>query len=110
MKKILFILSLFSMMTIIANANGLITNSNQSTSYVRMISRLASLDIDGVYYNPAGLTKQLEDGFHASVSNQMIIQTRIISNDLDILNTKEHNGDMFVPLFPSVYAVYKHSN
>ena len=98
------------MMTVVAFANGLLTNTNQSTSYVRMISRLATLEIDGVYYNPAGLTKHLEDGFHASVSNQMILQTRIISNNLDILNTNEHNGDMFVPLFPSVYAVYKHSN
>jgi len=98
------------MMTVVAFANGLLTNTNQSTSYVRMISRLATLEIDGVYYNPAGLTKHLEDGFHASVSNQMILQTRIISNNLDILNTNEHNGDMFVPFFPSIYAVYKCSD
>ena len=35
---------------------GLLTNYNQSAQYVRMLSRNASLDIDGVFYNPAGLT------------------------------------------------------
>jgi len=107
MKKILIILGLASMMNASVLANGLLTNSNQSAMYVRMICRLASLDIDGVYYNPAGLTKLLRDGFHASVSNQTIFQKRIITNDLNIMNTKEHKGDMLVPVFPSIYGVYK---
>ena len=107
MKKFLIFLGLGSMLNVAVLANGLLTNSNQSASYVRMICRLASLDIDGVYYNPAGLTKLLHDGFHASVSTQTIFQTRIITNDLNILNTNEYKGDMFVPVFPSIYAVYK---
>jgi long-chain fatty acid transport protein len=107
MKKFLIILGLGSMLNCAVFANGLLTNSNQSASYVRMICRLASLDIDGVYYNPAGLTKLLRDGFHASVSNQIIFQTRIVTNDLSIMNSKEHKGDMVAPIFPSIYGVYK---
>lgn len=107
MKKFLIVLGLCSVINASVFANGLLTNSNQSASYVRMICRLASLDIDGVYYNPAGLTKLLRDGFHASVSNQTIFQTRIVKSDLDILNAKEHKGDMLIPFFPSIYAVYK---
>jgi len=107
MKKILIILGLFSVITSSVFANGLLTNTNQSASYVRMICRLASLDVDGVYYNPAGLTKLLQDGFHASISNQTIWQSRTYTNDLDMLNNKEHKGTMLIPIYPSVYAVYK---
>ena len=110
MKKLLIILGLGSVLHSAVLANGLLTNSNQSASYVRMICRLASLDIDGVYYNPAGLTKLLRDGFHASVSNQTILQTRIITNDLTTLNTNKYEGEMFAPVFPSIYAVYKREN
>ncbi|MDR3226661.1 MAG: hypothetical protein LBT56_03210 [Prevotellaceae bacterium] len=107
MKKILIVLGLCSAINLSVSANGLLTNSNQSAAYVRMICRLASLDIDGVYYNPAGLTKLLHDGFHASINTQTIFQTRIITSDLDIMNNHEHKGSMSVPIFPSVYAVYK---
>ena len=58
-------------------AGGIMTNTNQSASYARMLARNASLSIDGVYYNPAGLTK-LGNGFHLSLNNQTIFQNQLL--------------------------------
>ena len=43
-------------------AGGILTNANQSASYIRMLARDASTEADAAYYNPAGLVK-LSDGF-----------------------------------------------
>jgi long-subunit fatty acid transport protein len=91
---------------------GLVTNTNQSAAWVRMPARNASTGIDAAYYNPAGLTK-LEDGFHFSLNNQTIFQTKTVVNsykgpaDLFGLNTSKYVGDVKAPIFPGVYAVYK---
>jgi long-subunit fatty acid transport protein len=99
-------------------AGGLVTNTNQSATWVRLPARNASEEIDAVYYNPAGLMK-LENGFHFSLSNQTIWQNREIENSYagpDIngdqvgdfgLNEHVYKGKVFAPLFPSIYAVYK---
>ncbi len=49
-------------------AGGIVTNTNQSTAWTRMLARDASIDIDAVFYNPAGLTK-LKDGFHIFIDS-----------------------------------------
>ena len=87
-------------------AGGIVTNSNQSAQYVRMLARDASTSIDAVYYNPAGLTK-LEDGFHLSLSNQSIFQKKTIENTYVYLNEKKFVGDVVAPLFPDLYLAYK---
>lgn len=87
-------------------AGGIVTNTNQSAAYVRMLARDASTGIDAVFYNPAGLTL-LKEGFHISLSNQTIWQDRSISSNYPYLNSKEYEGKVFAPLFPSVYAAYK---
>jgi long-chain fatty acid transport protein len=93
-------------------AGGLVTNTNQSAAWVRLPSRNASVGIDAVYYNPAGLMK-LENGFHVSISNQSVFQTRDIVNFYAGpggsygLNDYRYKGTVTAPLFPSVYAVYK---
>ncbi|MCU0472663.1 MAG: hypothetical protein MUC93_04750 [Bacteroidales bacterium] len=93
-------------------AGGLVTNTNQSASWVRLPSRNASTEIDAAYYNPAGLMK-LENGFHFSLSNQTIFQTREIENSYAGptgnfgLNDHLYKGTVTAPFFPSVYAVYK---
>jgi long-chain fatty acid transport protein len=93
-------------------AGGLVTNTNQSASWVRLPSRNASTEIDAAYYNPAGLMK-LDNGLHFSVSNQTIFQTRKIENSyagpggLYGLNEHTYTGTVKAPLFPSVYAVFK---
>ena len=89
-------------------AGGLVTNTNHSAYMVRMLSRQASTGVDAVFYNPAGLT-QLADGFHFSVNNQIIGQTKTITNDYFFLSEKptEYVGKVSAPLFPGAYAVYK---
>jgi len=84
----------------------LVTNGNQSAQYIRMMSRNASTDIDAVYYNPAGLT-QMKDGFHLALHNQTIFQEKTVENGYPLLNNATYIGDVKVPIFPNVYAVYK---
>ena len=99
---VIMVLALFQ----IAFAGGILTNTNQSVQFVRMLARNASTQIDAVYFNPAGMT-QLSDGFFLAFYSQTISKTRTITNSLAILNTNEYKGDIFVPVFPNFYAVYK---
>jgi len=87
-------------------AGGLVTNTNQSATWVRMPSRNASIEIDAAYFNPAGLMK-LENGFHFSLSNQSIFQTRKITSSYTLLNQSEYDGKVTALVFPSVYAAFK---
>ncbi len=89
-------------------AGGIVTNTNQSVTWTRMMVRDASTSIDAVYYNPAGLTK-LADGFHISLSNQTLGQTKTVVNDFTYLNGSpaSYVGEVSAPLFPGVYAAYK---
>lgn len=106
MKKLLVTLLFIGIVSPAVFAGGIVTNANQSASYVRMLARDASTSIDAVYYNPAGLTK-LTDGFHLSLTNQSIFQKKTIENKFPYLNESKYVGDVAAPLFPSVYAVYK---
>lgn len=87
-------------------AGGIVTNTNQSASFIRMPVMDATLSIDGAYYNPAGLV-HLQNGFHLSLNNQYVSQTRTITSDYALLKNKEYKGDVLAPLFPTLYAVYK---
>lgn len=107
MKRVLIALLFTGLMSPIATfAGGIVTNANQSASYVRMMARDASTSLDAVYYNPAGLTK-LADGFHISLSNQSIFQKKTIENKFPLLHESKYVGDVTAPLFPDFYAVYK---
>ncbi len=105
MKKALFTLG-FAAISAIVLAGGIVTNTNQSASFIRMPAQDATLGIEAVYYNPAGISF-LRDGFHLSVNNQYIKQTRTIGNSYLPANTKEFVGGVTAPLFPSLYGVYK---
>jgi long-subunit fatty acid transport protein len=89
-------------------AGGLVTNTNQSAAWARTLSRNASLDIDGVYFNPAGLGF-MSNGLHLSLSNQSIFQTRTITSSYPFLEgtPKSYEAELTAPLFPSIYAAYK---
>ena len=93
-------------------AGGLVTNTNQSASWVRLPARDASTEIDAVYFNPAGLMK-LDNGFHFSISNQIISQNKEVENfykgpgDAYGLNESLFIGKVSAPIFPSIYAAYK---
>ncbi|HCC70308.1 MAG TPA: hypothetical protein DEQ09_04040 [Bacteroidales bacterium] len=108
MKKILLTITAICLASGLM-AGGLVTNTNQSASYTRMMCRDATVGVDAVYFNPAGLTK-LGNGLHLSVSNQTIGQTKTITNDFMFLGgTKpvEYTGEVSAPIFPSVYAAFK---
>jgi long-subunit fatty acid transport protein len=93
-------------------AGGLVTNINQSAAWVRLPSRNASIGIDAVYYNPAGLMS-MENGFHLNISNQSVLQNRTVINYYSGpggsygLNQHRYKGTVNAPIFPGVYAVYK---
>lgn len=105
MKKPIFFLA-FVFLSHLTFAGGLLTNTNQSAQFIRMLSRNASLDIDAVYYNPAGLIK-LEDGWHFSVNNQTILQDKNVYCGFPLLNDPDYLGKVEVPVFPTAFAVYK---
>ena len=105
MRKMILLLALASGAAA-ANAGGILTNSNQSAQYVRMLSRNASTEMDAVYYNPAGLTL-LKDGFHLSFNNQFLFQKRTIENDYPYLNNNSYAGDVTTPIFPTFLPLTK---
>ena len=49
-------------------AGGILTNTNQHVSFLRMLARGASIDIDGVYSNPAGLAFLPDYGLYLSLN------------------------------------------
>lgn len=105
MKRILLVV-LSVMISWVSWAGGLLTNTNQSSQFIRTLSRNASTDVDAVYFNPAGLTK-LDNGFYVALHNQTIFQTKTVTNDFYLLNNHTYVGDVTVPVFPTGFAVYK---
>jgi long-chain fatty acid transport protein len=93
-------------------AGGVVTNTNQSAAWVRLLARDASTEADAVYFNPAGVMK-MANGFHFSISNQTIFENREVENfykgpgDSYGLNQSLYKGTIFAPVFPSIYATYK---
>jgi len=109
MKRIpvLLLLTVLFMSPVIAG--GIVTNMNQSAKYTRMLCRDATLGIDAVFYNPAGLTK-LGNGFHFSINNQTIGQSREIGSTYQYLKPttpKDFEAGVSAPLFPGVYAAFR---
>ena len=105
MRKLTFT-AVMLMLANITFGGGILTNSNQSAQFIRMLSRNASLDIDAVYYNPAGLVK-LEDGWHFGLYNQTIFQDKNVYCGYPLLNDPNYLGTVSVPVYPNAYAVYK---
>jgi len=93
-------------------AGGILTNTNQSVHFLRNPARDASLSIDGVYTNPAGLIK-LAPGFHFSFTNQSAFQTRTIKTTFAPFaldggsETKKFKGTASAPIVPSFMGVYR---
>ena len=104
--SLLFLTAVFSVNMLFAG--GIVTNTNQSAAWVRWLVRDASLGIDAVYYNPAGLTK-LENGFHLSLNNQFIFQTQTITCDYPYLSgsPKSYEAKVTALLYPDIFAAYK---
>lgn len=101
-----------------AQAGGMLTNTNQNVAFLRLPARDASIDIDGVYLNPAGVAF-MSDGFHLGLNWQAAWQTREISstNPLYALgyknnkqDTKLFKGTATAPVIPSIQAAYNKNN
>jgi long-chain fatty acid transport protein len=105
MKKILILLMIGLCSTPMVFGS-IVTNTNQSVLYLRFPARNASTDIDAVYYNPAGTTK-LSNGWHFSLNNQTLFQTKTITNAFPFLNNDTYISDVSAPVFPSAFVVYK---
>ena len=78
MKKIFYSVVLLAVCSTEAMAGGLVTNSNQSASFLRNTARDAVIDIDGVYTNPAGVCF-MPNGFHLGLSFQHPEQKRMVT-------------------------------
>ncbi len=99
-------------------AGGLLTNTNQHAAFLRMLSRGATLEIDGALSNPAGLAFLPNDGFHMGLTVQSAFQTRNIDASflrytMDGMNpstepyAKYYEGKAAAPVIPSLFAAYK---
>lgn len=96
-----------------AHAGGLVTNSNQNVAFLRQMSQDATIDITGLYLNPAG-TAFLKDGWHVSASWQNAKQSRDIVTDFPLfvqnqdqpVTPHEFKGKAYAPVIPSFQLSY----
>ncbi len=94
-------------------AGDYLTNTNQHATYLRMVARGASIDVDGVYYNPAGLAFLPNDGVQLSLTVQSAFQTRDIAASSSLWtmdgnnSTRNYEGKASAPVIPSIYGVWK---
>ena len=104
--------------TTTASAGGILTNTNQSIDFLRNPARDASIALDGVYSNPAGVVF-MPEGFHLGINWQYAHQTRTVNstNPLFALGkkndgktTKTFEGIADAPFIPSVQAAYNKGN
>ena len=102
----------------VAYSGGILTNTNQSASFLRNPSHDAYIGIDGIYTNPAGVIF-LGDGFHIGINWQYAYQTRTITTTnpdfaLGLRNNgntiKEFEGIARAPFVPSIQAAYNTGN
>lgn len=122
MKKSILIGSIMLMLfTTNISAGGLLTNTNQHIAFLRQLARDASMDIDAVYSNPAGLAFLSKDGFHLSLNVQNASQTRTIYSSYApfLMNadgatspdgSRKYKGEATAPFVPSIQAAYKKGN
>lgn len=114
MKKILFLSAATLSLSFPALAGDYLTNTNQHAAFLRMVARGASIDIDGVYSNPAGLSFLPHEGFYLSLTGQSAYQTREINATFPLFQqadgagtNRQYKGTASAPLIPSFQGLYK---
>lgn len=111
MRKISLIGLVMLIVSIPTFAGGLLTNTNQHVAFLRMLARGASIDIDGVYSNPAGLAFLPGDGLYLSLNGQSAYQTRNIDMTFPLFpedgNRRYYKGKASAPFVPSFQGAYK---
>ena len=118
MKKLQIFVALAAMMISAETfAGGLMTNTNQSASFLRSVARGTSLDPDAVYFNPAGVVF-MENGFHLGISDQIAYQTRTINSTFPAFamgannngaTSKDYVGKAFSAVIPNLHFAWKHN-
>ena len=87
-----------------AQAGGILTNTNQSVSFLRNPARDAAIGLDGVYSNPAGVAF-MDDGLHlAFIESQNDLFKLGVKNGGQA--TKTFEGVANAPIIPSLQAAY----
>ena len=117
MKKLQIFVAIAAMMiSAEAFAGGLMTNTNQSASFLRSVARGTSLDPDAVYFNPAGVVF-MNNGFYLGVSDQVAYQTRTINSTYPAFAmgannngaaSKDYVGKAFSAVIPNLHFAWKH--
>ena len=117
MKKFLFISAATLCISFPSFAGDYLTNTNQNAAFLRMIARGASIDIDGVYSNPAGLSFLSHEGFYLSLTGQSAYQTREIDANFPLFKQADgtngsrlYKGTASAPFIPSFQGLYKKDN
>ena len=117
MKKFLFISAATLCISFPTFAGDYLTNTNQNAAFLRMIARGASIDIDGVYSNPAGLSFLSHEGFYLSLTGQSAYQTREIDATFPLFQQADgtngsrlYKGTASAPFIPSFQGLYKKDN
>jgi long-chain fatty acid transport protein len=109
----LTLISTALLIAISSHAGGLLTNTNQHAAFLRMLARGASIQIDGVYSNPAGVVF-MDNGLYISLNGQSAYQTRNIDATFALFpednHTRKYKGTASAPIVPSVFGVYKKDN
>jgi long-chain fatty acid transport protein len=111
MKKFFLMLTMASA-TLMAEAGGLMTNTNYHIAFDRMFARGATTEIDAAYSNPAGLAWGHE-GLQLSLNFQKPWQNRDIETDIpNFLMAgnnfhQKYNGKASAPIVPALFASYK---
>ena len=113
MRKISLIGFVMLIVSIPTFAGDYLTNTNQNAAFLRMIARGASIDVDGVYSNPAGLAFLPKDGLQVALTIQSAYQTRDIAATSPLwtmdgqTTVRNYEGKASAPVIPSIHAVYK---
>lgn len=124
MNKRIILSITFSVISLTMFAGGILENTNQSVNFLRNPSRDATIGIDGVFSNPAGVAF-LPEGWHTQFNWMIVHQDRDTWSgyshpsygQLFRLNATEptteatnyrrkYEGNVDVPIQPSLYLIY----
>ena len=113
MRKISLIGLAMLIVSIPTFAGDYLTNTNQNAAFLRMIARGASIDVDGVYSNPAGLAFLPKDGLQVALTIQSAYQTRDIAATSPLwtmdgqTTVRNYEGKASAPVIPYMLYIKK---
>lgn len=85
-------------------------NKNQSVDFTQDLNRNASVGIDAVFHNPAGVVHLATNGLHLGLGSQTLLQKRTIEESSPLLaayGPSEYTGDIHSWVFPTLQAAYR---